>query len=88
MIGSIVKIENKNVHLITPNNKEEIVVLQTDIKRGGSQFLSSMTWNDSDSDFAKHDLVALKDNRTIGIVLTMTSDSLTILDIENYVSTH
>lgn len=47
-----------------------------------------MTWNDSDSDFAKHDLVALKDNRTIGIVLTLTSDSLTILDIENYVSTH
>ena len=86
--GTIIAIAGNTAHLLTEDNKEELIVLLTDIKKGPARPLLSAQQRGRSHELAKHDLVMLNDARTVGIVLSLSADTVTLLDTENFVANH
>jgi transcription elongation factor SPT5 len=84
--GTVIKLDDKMAHLITDDNKEEIMVLITDIKRGKVKSVLNLQKKSKSEELSKYDLVSLNDGKTVGLVLSIYADSITLLDSDNFVS--
>lgn len=84
--GTVIKLDDKMAHLITDDNKEEIMVLVTDIKKGKVKSALNLQKKSKSEELSKYDLVALNDGKTVGLILSIYADSITLLDSDNFVS--
>jgi transcription elongation factor SPT5 len=86
--ATVIKLMGNMAYLISEDHKDEIAILASDIKRGKANLKSTLKRSTRSNELSKNDLVALNDGKTVGVILSMSSDSITLLDTENYVSSH
>lgn len=84
--GSIVSFDEKQAVFISDDTHEELPVFLTDIRKKTTKISSNGQSNSKTNNLEKHDLIALSDGKTIGVVLSVLPDAVTILDCENFVS--
>lgn len=85
--GSIVSFEGKQAVFISDDTHEELPVFLTDIRKKTTKITQNTHTNSKINALEKHDLISIDDGKTIGLILSVFSDSVTIIDCENMVST-
>lgn len=86
--GMIMKIDENRVHLFTEDNKDEVIVLMTEIKQSGIKGYNVAQLKKRNNDLQRFDLILLNDNKTAGVVLQVMRNNVTIIDTEGVVSTY
>jgi len=87
LTGTIIKIEDNRVSLLTEDNKDEVVVLMTDIKRSGVKGYNAAQLKKRNNELQRFDLVLMNDNKTAGVILQIMRNNISIIDTEGVVTT-
>ena len=85
--GFIIKIDENRVHIIGEENKDEIIVLMTEIKKSNSRNFNAAALKKNSKQLSKYDLLIINDNKTVGICTAVMRNSVTIVDTEGTVKT-
>lgn len=85
--GTIIKIDENRVHLITEDNKDEVIVLMTEIKQSGIKGYNVAQLKKRNNELQRFDLILMNDNKTAGVVLQVMRNNVTIIDTEGMVNT-
>ena len=85
LTGTIIKIDGNRVYLITEDNKDEVVVLMTEIKQSGAKGYNVAQLKKRNNELQKFDLIIMNDNKTAGVVLQVMRNNITIIDTEGTV---
>ncbi len=89
--GTIAKIDGNVAHVISQDNTDDMEVLVSNIKYSASvnttqrdsTTLSLKAMNNRNN-IQKHDLIILNDNKTVGVVISVLKDSISLIDSEGY----
>lgn len=84
--GSIVSFDEKQAIFITDDTHEQLPVFLTDIRRRAIGASLNPLAKTQKMLLEKYDLVSLNEGQTVGLVLTLQSDYVTVIDLENFVS--
>ena len=86
--GYIVKIEKDKITIISDDKKSEFITLSSNIRKKTKSFLKRETKIKSSEELQIFNLVELNDNKTVGVILKILKDEITLIDTEGYKSNY
>ena len=86
-VGTVMKVKDYTVHLVTENNNEEVAMLSTDLRRKDGLLGASKRIFKKQAGLNKFDLVTFNNGRSVGLILGVGVGSCSLLDTEGCVKT-
>lgn len=81
-VGTVIKIEDHLVHLVTESSNEEVAILSSDLRKNDGLLAGSKRIFSRQAGLDKYNLVTFDNNRSVGMVLAVGVGSCTVLDTE------
>jgi len=82
IIGTVIKIQDHVVHLVTDNSNEEVTMFSSDLQKNWSLSGANKRIFKKQAGLNKFDLVTFNNSRSVGMVLAVGVSSCSILDTE------
>ena len=81
-VGTVIKLEDHLVHLVTESSNEEVTILSSDLRKNDGLLAGSKRIFTRQAGLDKFDLVTFDNSRSVGLVLAVGVGSCTLLDTE------